>query len=88
MSKKSKKIKRGRPKGTPNADVATQTVEISTCPKCGNDQRGRYYNIRRKEIAGADHQGRLYVAVEWKRCKCAGCGQVRDDKIFVYSDPF
>ena len=78
----------GRPKGAPNANVETQTVDVSTCPKCGSTERGKYYNVRCKPIAGRNANGRAYSAVTWKRCRCEACGQVRDDRSYVYGDPF
>lgn len=56
-------------------------VEASRCRKCGSTERTGYENTRTTRLSSAavDRDGNPYNLIKWKRTKCLGCGQSRDD---------
>ena len=86
-TKKKKAPKSGRPKGTPNAEPTTVTVQKTRCPKCGSTDASKPWNKRKRPIDGI-HDGKPYDAITWRRKRCSACGQVRDEKEYHYTDLF
>lgn len=69
--------KRGRPKGSPNAEYAVVHAQPVRCPKCQSTELAAVPGAApiEKPIAGTAPDGQRYDAMRWQRSKCLGCGQ-------------
>ena len=73
----------GRPKGSPNKEIATVVVQPSACPRCGSTEKRKVPGTDRDvAYAGVTPDGQGHTHVVWKRYRCAGCGQHRVEKTF------
>jgi len=71
----------GRPKGSAKINVS-MLVEPSRSQTCGSSQRTRYENPVRVDFSGS---GLDCVAIVYRTCRCADCGQARRDQEKVYA---
>jgi len=77
MTRKTVKVRAGRPKGSKNVQAPLVPVELAHCPKCGSTDRQRIPGRSPRVFphAGLNGQGRPYTAVIWRHCRCSQCGQ-------------
>jgi hypothetical protein len=76
---------KGRPKGAATKRPPQKDVHASRCIKCQSTERSEYFNRRELAIAGLHPQtGEPYTSIVIRRTRCLDCGQLRDDRQFVY----
>lgn len=76
--------RKGRPVGAATTSVVNH-VDTSTCPACGSSARTGYNGCSRVDTGGELPDGRTYIAVWFRPCKCLECGQNRVDKSYDFS---
>lgn len=80
----STKTKPGRPAGAKNKQVPQSDGQLTRC-RCGSTRRTEYFNRRVLAIAGINPAtGEEYTQIVIRRTSCADCGQLRDDRHFVF----
>ncbi len=76
--------KKGRPPGAKNKQVPQSDGRLTRC-RCGSTRRTEYFNRRALDIAGINPEtGEEYTQIVIRRTSCRDCGQLRDDRHFVY----
>ena len=67
----------GRPAGSRNRQYATVAEFPARCPICGSTDREPYQSgpFNTLDHAGVTATGQPFTRTEWRRTRCAGCGQ-------------